>query len=143
MGRTARSTFLAFLAISAAACAGAAGHGHAADLAAARSASPRGSAVYARDCADCHGRDGEGGGSTPKLVGEGALPAQGSAGPLRTAADLFAYVKGNMPMPRSKAGSLPDADYWAVVTYLVAANRHEVPEGGLTPGNAASVAINP
>ncbi len=125
------------------ACGGGGGHGKAPDLATARAAAPRGSSVFSRQCAGCHGNDGQGRGSTPQVIGKGALPAEGSAGPLHTAADLFAYVKGNMPLPRSRVGSLADADYWAVVTYLVAANHHDVPAGGVTAANAASVAINP
>lgn len=129
------------VAMVASACGGA-GHGSPA-LSAARAKAPRGSSVFASQCSSCHGGDGQGHGSTPAVIGQDALPAEGTAGPLHTAADLFAYVKAKMPLPHSKVGSLSDADYWAVVTYLVAANHHDVPAGGISAANAASVTINP
>lgn len=136
----ARRVFGSFLLVLSA-CGGGAGHGS--ELASARAAAPAGSKVFARECAGCHGNDGQGHGSTPALIGPGTLPPEGEAGPLHTAADLFAYVKGKMPLPRARVGSLSDADYWAVVTFLVATKHRAVPAGGIDAANAASVSLVP
>jgi mono/diheme cytochrome c family protein len=48
-----------------------------------------------------------------------------------------------MPLPKKKVGTLSDQQYWDVVGYLLAASGRKVPEGGLSPDNAASVQVNP
>jgi mono/diheme cytochrome c family protein len=99
--------------------------------------SQRGMFVYGQSCAGCHGESGEGDADTPALVGEGALPRDPNEGaeprpPFDTAGDVFAYVKGSMP-PTSP-GSLSDAEYWAVVRYLVEERGATVQGDTIAPG---------
>src|SRR5687768_11350410 len=94
-------------------------------LAAARARAPEGAALYARECAGCHGGRGEGLSSAPSVMGPSALPIfargdtrmnsleledgiekEGLETPseptrpaFRTAEDLFAYVSKWMPLP--------------------------------------------
>jgi mono/diheme cytochrome c family protein len=128
-----------------------------------------GAAVYRRECVSCHGERGEGLASSPAIMGSGALPLyerdpatstnpamQDPAerlrtqnlppgadvrGAFKTAQDVFNYVSREMPMPRSKAGSLKPDEYWAVVNYVLAGHGVALPAGGVNPSNAASVEI--
>ena len=125
-------------------CAGATAGAPAPALAEAKQASPEGARVYAAECAGCHGEHGEGLQAAPPVMGEGALARQGGhRGEFKSAQDVFEYVKANMPLPKNKAGSLTDDQYWAVTTYMAAASGKKIPEGGLDAENAASVTINP
>jgi mono/diheme cytochrome c family protein len=77
-------------------------------------------------------------------MGAAALPPSGSdRGTFMTGQDVFDYVKSEMPLPKKKVGTLSDQQYWDVVGYLLAASGRKVPEGGLSPDNAASVQVNP
>ena len=140
-----------------------------ANLATAHQKAAPGAAVYRRECGSCHGDRGEGLASSPAVMGSGALPLyerdpatstnpamQDPAerlrtqnlppgadvrGAFRTAQDLFNYVSREMPMPRSKAGSLKPEEYWAVTNYILAGHGVALPEGGANASNAASVPI--
>jgi len=129
-----------------------------------------GAAVYKRDCAVCHGQRGEGLASNPSVMGPGALqkyardpstttnPAMQNIaeqqrksslptgadvrGTFQTAADVQRYVSQQMPLPKSKAGSLSPEDYWAVVTFMLMGHGVVVPPGGVNEGNAATVKVN-
>src|SRR5688500_9291185 len=133
-------------------------------LAAARARTPEGAALHERECAGCHGRRGEGLGSTPSIMGPAALPtfARGDSRmdglqpesslekdgvrppgeptrpAIRTAEDLFAYVSKWMPLPRERIGCLEPEEYWAVVNYLLIANGSPVPASGVNAGNAST-----
>lgn len=102
----------------------------------ARTKVPEGSKLYDDKCADCHGRKGEGSFGTPATLGSGALSKYA------TAKDLFDYVQKEMPLPKAQAGKLPEGEYWAVVSFLVAAQGKELPAGGLSSSNAAGVALH-
>jgi mono/diheme cytochrome c family protein len=140
-----------------------------ANLAAAHQKAAPGAAVYRQQCAACHGERGEGLASSPAIMGSGALPLyerdpatstnpamQDPAerlrtqnlppgadvrGAFRTAQDLFNYVSREMPLPRSKAGTLKPEEYWAVTNYILAGHGVPLPEGGANASNAASVTI--
>jgi mono/diheme cytochrome c family protein len=140
-----------------------------ADLAKARSKVGPGGEVYQRECAACHGPKGEGLASSPAVMGPSALPlytrdpktstnpalqdpaeqqrdqnlpaGADPRGAFRTAADLFKYVSREMPLPRSKAGTLKPEEYWAVVNFMLVGHGAPVPEGGVNEGNAANVPI--
>jgi mono/diheme cytochrome c family protein len=143
-----------------------------ANLARARSGSSRGAEVYATQCGRCHGERGEGTAAGPSVIGAGALPVypsdqdRASSGafadpqtleeeararpagapsrdPFRTAQDLFTFVAAKMPRGKDRAGSLPQADYWAVVNYVLLAHGSKVPAEGVNAGNAAAVPIEP
>lgn len=68
-------------------------------------------------------------------MGAGALSR------MQTAQQLFDYVATKMPLPEQRAGTLPPADYWAIVTFMVVAHGGQVPAAGLTRDNAASVRL--
>lgn len=138
------SLFSCLVALAALGCGGGGGGG-ASPVAAAKSAAPRGAQVFERECAGCHGAEGEGIAGTPAVMGDGALPLKGAGGdhgPFANAHDVFAYVKKEMPLPQAKAGSLSDEDYWAVTAYLLAGSGRKLPPGGLTAENAKSVVVN-
>lgn len=84
-----------------------------------------GQSLYGENCASCHGAGGEGKGSAPAVVGQGALPLDPRPGSKRavqfgTVADVGGWVKANMP-PKS-AGSLSDEQYWAILAFDLKAN---------------------
>ncbi len=128
-----------------------------------------GSAVYQHECARCHGQRGEGLGSNPSVMGPGALPTYARdpsttsnpalqdlaeqqrkqslptgadlRGAFKTAADVHRYVSQQMPLPKSRAGSLSEGDYWAVVSFVLIGHGVAVPTGGVSAENAASVRL--
>jgi mono/diheme cytochrome c family protein len=128
-----------------------------------------GAEVYRRDCSTCHGQRGEGLASNPSVMGPGALatyardPSTTSnpalqdlaeqqrkqslptgadvRGSFKTAADVHRYVSQQMPLPKSKAGSLSPEDYWAVVNFILLGHGVAVPAGGVNAANAASVPL--
>ena len=74
----------------------------------------QGKALYARNCASCHGPDLEGA-NGPALTG----PAfrQMLTDQNRTAASLLAVIKQTMPY--DAAGNLPDAQFDAITAYIL------------------------
>jgi mono/diheme cytochrome c family protein len=139
-----------------------------ADLARAQSQAKQGAAVFANQCAKCHGQRGEGIGNTPDVMGPGALPeyprntvsasdpaasdpqllqieAQARpAGafwrdPFHNAQDLFTFVSTRMP--KANPGKLSQPDYWAVVTFLLSAQGASLPATGLGPAAAKDIPI--
>ena len=89
----------------------------------------RGVAVYAAQCASCHGPKGEGIAPNPKLVGsdpkdfpfgrDPKIPKTiGNYWPYATT--LYDYI--NRAMPFNAPGSLPPGDVYSVVAYLLAEN---------------------
>ncbi len=139
-----------------------------AEMAQARGQAEPGANVFASWCAKCHGQRGEGIGAAPAILGPGALPeyprnvggpessalsdpqllqieAQarpaGAAwrDPFRTAQDLFDFTKSHMP--KGRAGELRPADYWAVVSFMLAVQGANLPAGGIGPANASSIQI--
>jgi mono/diheme cytochrome c family protein len=142
-----------------------------ANLAKARSQVATGGELFNRECATCHGQRGEGLASSPAVMGPSALPlytrdpktstnpalqdpaeqqrdqnlpaGADTRGAFETAADLYRYTSREMPLPRSKAGSLKPEEYWAIVNYMLVAHGVAVPEGGVNETNAASVPLRP
>jgi mono/diheme cytochrome c family protein len=138
-------------------------------IAQARVASPPGADAFDRECASCHGKRGEGLTIAPAVMGSGSLaeyprndasssdpayatsapiqgdsahvPGQAKRDPFHTAQDVYDYVSSRMPLPKSAAGTLKPAEYWAIVNYLMVANGIAVPAGGVTEANAKSVAL--
>jgi mono/diheme cytochrome c family protein len=142
-------------------CGGGATGAQTRSVADAKKRTPEGARVFERQCAGCHGKRGEGLGSTPPLMGPEALPTYAvgdpaatggqqadepevgapARQPFRTAEDLHAYVKEWMPLPKDRIGSLEDEDYWAVVNFILIANGSPVPPNGVNAGNASTVEI--
>lgn len=131
-----------------------------------------GAEAYEKECAACHGKRGEGLSNAPPIIGSNSLPeyprdkslstnpamsnnASQQAGDttrppgapsrdaFRTAQDLYTYVSTRMPLPKSRAGTLKPEEYWAITSFMLVAHGSAVPEGGVTPENAASVTIAP
>lgn len=89
----------------------------------------RGSAVFATQCASCHGPKGEGLAANPRLVGaeprdfsfalDPKIPKTiGNYWPYATT--LYDYI--NRAMPFTAPGSLPPNDVYSVVAFLLAEN---------------------
>lgn len=71
--------------------------------------------VYAAECAQCHGQNGEGG-SGPLLIGGNKRIAS-----YQTTKRLYDYVSTTMPF--DQPGSLTADQYWNVIAYLLDANE--------------------
>lgn len=136
-------------------------------LAKARDRASAGADVFANECVRCHGKRGQGLAGAPEILGPGALPEyprnmnsgmQAIVDPdqlqiqqqtrpagaptrdvFRTAGDLHAYVHDHLP--KSRAAAMKSEDYWAVVTFMLAAQGADVPPEGIGPNNATSIPI--
>lgn len=104
----------------------------------------RGGQRYAEQCASCHGASGQGD-AAPRVVGlaEGALPLAPREGSARTSTfatvgDVATFVVATMPP--SAPGSLPGADYWAILAFDLHANGIDLDEP-LTGETAATLTI--
>jgi quinoprotein glucose dehydrogenase len=89
----------------------------------------RGKAVYAMNCAGCHGEKAEGGNAGPTLSGPDFTNGykDGNASAL--------YGKISMDMPSSAPGSLNPEQYADVLAYLLSVNKYpagqtEIPKDG-------------
>jgi cytochrome c len=104
-----------------------------------------GQALFAKHCADCHGKAGEGG-KAPRLVGlkDGALPVEPPADRkfrktrFVNVADVADFVIHSMP-PK-KVGILSDDEYWALIAFDLHANGVDLPQR-LTPEVATRTTI--
>lgn len=105
----------------------------------------QGQALYASNCASCHGASGEGG-PAPRLVGldKGALPLDPPATAtvrktqFKTVADVANFAVANMPP--GKAGSLSADEYLAILAFDLKANGLSL-EQPLTLASAATIDI--
>jgi mono/diheme cytochrome c family protein len=142
-----------------------------ANMTRARSGAAQGWVLFKEHCAACHGERGESVSSAPRIMGPGALPeyprerninADPASGdpellrlkaqsrpagapwrdPLRTAQDLYSYVRRRMPMPEKSAGSLSAGEYWAIVNFMLLGHGVPVPPEGVNQENAASVKLH-
>lgn len=138
-----------------------------ADLERAKSSALRGASLFESQCSACHGERGEGRGSTPPIIGPGALKrypnesslgsstsasSDGQRGALRppgpeqgrpefvSAENLQSYLVHHMP--KIKREPLSDEDYWAVVEFMLIAHGRDVPAEGLSSRNGAKIAIH-
>ncbi len=71
--------------------------------------------VYAADCAECHGEQGEGG-TGPLLIGGSKRIAS-----YETTERLYDYVSRTMPF--DNPGTLAEQQYWDVIAYLLDENE--------------------
>jgi mono/diheme cytochrome c family protein len=107
-----------------------------------RQAVPAAARIYDRECASCHGASGDGTRGIPPLVGAGALPLERENRPaFRTARNLYDYVSTTMPLPRKKIGTLSHDQYWLIVELLVRTRGIDVPQAGLSVGNADAIEL--
>jgi mono/diheme cytochrome c family protein len=90
--------------------------------------------VWGDTCTTCHGPAGEGKGKkNPALIGAKAL------GKFKTAADLEGFIKEKMP--KDDAGTLSEADAWAVTAWIASKNS-KLGDAALTAESAASVTLH-
>jgi mono/diheme cytochrome c family protein len=91
-----------------------------------------GKALYARNCAVCHGANGEGG-RAPAVAGPGYLPK------MKTAGQAYDFARENMPA--NKPGSLKNDEYLDIISFVLQANN--VPPDGkpLTPASANKIKL--
>ena len=139
-----------------------------ADLASAADRAPIGARLFAHECADCHGKRGEGLVGAPDILGPTALPEYSRAPtvatgfafedpqdleirqrthptgfavrrPFRSAQDLGEFLVAHAPEERVRR--LKDEDRWAIVSFVVAAQGIEIPNEGVNAENAATVPV--
>ena len=104
----------------------------------------RGVYLYGQHCSSCHGENGEGDEDTPAIAGAGALSREAVEGSLRevpfdSAADVFAYVKEEMPA--LEPGTLSDDVYWTVVAYTLKQASIDIGDEPLGPENGKAVKL--
>jgi mono/diheme cytochrome c family protein len=106
-----------------------------------------GAKLYSDNCASCHGPGGEGNTKAPPLVGKNALPLDPQApskartAKFHTAADVFQFVKTNMPP--NKGGSLTDEQYAAIMAFDLKANGIDLTGKKVDPTTASSFVLHP
>lgn len=111
-----------------------------------------GKGVYSsKRCAACHEDSGAGNAKNPPVIGENALPEDPpKTAKLRkgvtftTAADVVAFVKAKMPIPKKGTPfeELGDDDAHAVVAWILDANKVALTKK-LDASNAATVVLRP
>ncbi len=107
-----------------------------------------GKALFTAHCASCHGSGGEGvAGKVPALVGATALPLDPPAGAkarkvqFHTAADVFMWVKANMPP--GAGGSLTDTQYAAIMAFDLKANGVDLTGKTVDASTAPGIVLHP
>jgi alcohol dehydrogenase (cytochrome c) len=95
-----------------------------------------GRTAYDRSCAECHLAD-LGGSRGPALAGPAFLSGWGD----RSVQDLFAVIKGTMP-PGAE-GSLSDAQYAAIVAYILQVNGHAAGTEPVQPTSTLALRFDP
>jgi mono/diheme cytochrome c family protein len=112
-----------------------------------------GARTYKRQCARCHGVNGEGkdnaykGLRSPELIGASALPCHPRpfqklrTHVFRRAQDVYAFASALMPADQP---AILDADeYWDVIAYLLHANGMAANDTRLDATSAAQVVLHP
>lgn len=139
-------------------------------LSQAKSRAPEGAQLFSTHCASCHGDRGQGLTGGPAIMGMDALPLypdeQAAAGnpqlsnpgqvrtqrlmqvsgaaardPFQTSADVYRYISTRMPKPSRSAGTLKSDEYWAILNFMMISHGLQIPEGGITEANSASVPL--
>lgn len=86
--------------------------------------------VYARACAACHGATFQSAPGVPPITGEAFLSKWRG----RSVGDLYAYTRANMPT--GAGGSLPTAQYLALVAFMLQANGYPAGQSALDSDEA-------
>ncbi|HSG57032.1 MAG TPA: PQQ-binding-like beta-propeller repeat protein, partial [Paracoccaceae bacterium] len=89
-----------------------------------------GRGVYTRACAACHGADFQPAAGSPVLKGAAFLANWRG----KSVGELYAYTRQSMPV--GAGGSLPDAQYLAVIAYLLGENGFPAGATPLDPDEA-------
>ncbi len=92
----------------------------------------RGAALFAQNCAECHGDMGQGSSIAPPLVGPDALPLEPRPDqilrtePFITAFDVYDFARVNMPF--DDPGILSDREYLDIIVFDLDANGFPLDE---------------
>jgi cytochrome c len=143
-----RTSIIASTFVAAIAVAGFAARSHAADTPGAAGAdqAAEGAKLYAKDCAKCHGKAGEGTKKAPPVVGKDALPLDPPATAkirktqFHTAQDVAQFV--STKMPANKPGSLTADEYYAILAFDLKANGVDVAGKKIDPTTAAEIKLH-
>ncbi len=112
----------------------------------------RGAEVFRRQCQRCHGPYGEGrdaiyrGLRAPELIGRTALPVKPRPyqrirrRDFRTAEDVFDFASA--AMPADQPASLYAGEYWAVLSFVLAANSVQADGEQLDDASAATLSLH-
>jgi cytochrome c len=106
----------------------------------------QGAKLYAKYCAKCHGKSGEGTKKAPPVVGKEALPLDPPAGAkvrktqFHTAQDVYDFI--STKMPANKAGSLKPEDYWDILAFDLKANGVDVSKMKVDATTAAQIKLH-
>jgi mono/diheme cytochrome c family protein len=98
----------------------------------------QGKVFYAQDCASCHGPDLEGG-NGPALTGTSFR--QLMADQNRTAASLLQVISETMPY--DAPGNLPDAQFDAILAYILSRSGYPAGSEKLTAENPHMAELKP
>ena len=104
-----------------------------------------GKVLYGKNCAICHGANGEGG-TVPEQFGKMAgTKASPVAGPgylpkMKTAGQAYDFAKKNMPA--NKPGSLKDNEYLDIISFALQANNIKPDGKPLTPASAKKIKLS-
>jgi S-disulfanyl-L-cysteine oxidoreductase SoxD len=105
-----------------------------------------GGKLFAKHCAKCHGKAGEGTKKAPPVVGQAALPLDPPPGAkvrktqFHTAQDVAEFV--SMKMPANKPGSLKPDEYYAILAFDLKANGVDVSNKKIDATTAAEIKLH-
>jgi cytochrome c len=105
-----------------------------------------GAKLYAKHCAKCHGKNGEGTKKAPPVVGNQALPLDPPSGAktrksqFHTAQDVAEFV--STKMPANKPGSLKPEEYYAILAFDLKANGVDVSKQKIDATTAAAIKLH-
>jgi cytochrome c len=140
-----RASIVASTCVAVLAIAGFAARSHAADTAGADQAT-EGAQLYAKHCAKCHGKAGEGTKKAPPVVGKEALPLDPPATAkirktqFHTAQDVAQFV--STKMPANKPGSLTADQYYDILAFDLKANGVDIAGKKIDPTTAAEIKLH-
>jgi cytochrome c len=142
-----RTSVIASTLITAITIAGLTARSRAADTAAAGGDQvAQGEQLFAKHCATCHGKAGEGTKKAPPVVGKDALPldppekAKVRKTQFHTAQDVAQFV--STKMPAKKPGSLTADEYYAILAFDLKANGVDVSGKKIDPTTAAAIKLH-
>ena len=106
----------------------------------------QGEKLFAKHCAKCHGKSGEGSKKAPPIVGKEALPLDPPPGAkirksqFHTAQDVAEFI--STKMPANKPGSLKPDEYYDILAFDLKANGVDVGDKKLDAASAAQIKLH-
>jgi mono/diheme cytochrome c family protein len=93
-----------------------------------------GQAVYAGECAACHGSSGQGS-SAPALIG-----ASSNLGTFQNANSLLSFISKTMPL--TAPGSLSQEQYWELLSFLILQNDFVSAQTAFDPNALSQITLS-